>query len=239
MISVENLTKRYGIESVLTEVSLDLCPHEILAVVGPSGCSKTTLLRLIAGLEDPDAGRISIDGVEVSSVAESVAPHRRKLSLVFQDLALWPHMTAKQHLEFILKRDSLSRSDMASEIDRLLKSVNLNGHSRRYPHQLSGGERQRLAIVRAIASKPSYLLMDEPFSNIDSILKEELQELVLMLSNTLRIGIFYVTHQIEDVHVLADRIAIMNRGRLEQIGAKYEVLSAPENGFVRRLLRLS
>ena len=236
MLTIDNITKRYGNIGVLKGLSIEITPGEILAVVGPSGSGKTTLLRLVAGFESPDDGVVLIDGVEVSTPRRMVMPNKRGLSMVFQDLALWPHMTVKEHIEFVLKKGKLSRNVFNSMIDKILKDVNLNGYNSRYPHELSGGERQRLAIARAIASKPTYLLMDEPFSNLDSILKEELQDLIIKLKNNFQMGIVYVTHIIDEALVIADRIAIINKGILEQIDYKEKVLNNPKNEFVRRLM---
>jgi len=238
MLEIENLSKRYGNISVLNDLTISVSLNEILTIVGPSGCGKTTLLRLIAGLERPDKGRILIEDREVSTPTKVIEPHKRKLSMIFQDLALWPHMTVREHIEFVLKKEKLSRERSESSIDKILIDVNLNGYKRRYPHELSGGEKQRLAIARALASRPTYLLMDEPFSNLDTILKEELQGLVIRLKKDFQMGIIYVTHNIEEAVILADRIAIMNKGRFEQIGKKDEVLNNPANEFVRRLLRI-
>ncbi len=236
MIRVENLKKNYGKEEALQGVTLELSSSEILAVIGPSGCGKTTLLRLVAGLENPDEGSVVIGGVEVSTSTQMVAPHKRGLSMIFQDLALWPHMTVKQHIQFVLSEDKLSRDAVEPETHRCLEEVSLNGYDHRYPHELSGGEKQRLAIARALASRPTYLLMDEPFSNLDSILKEELQSLIVGLKKHMNMGVFYVTHIMEEALVIADRIAIMNEGRVEQIDSKENVLSHPKNEFVRRFL---
>lgn len=238
MIIMDNLIKKYGKVDALKGLTLELNLHEILAIVGPSGCGKTTLLRIVAGLESPDEGRVLINGIEVSAPAHMVAPHKRGLSLIFQDLALWPHMTVGEHIEFVLKKDRLSVDVIKSKAHGILKDVNLHGYYNRYPHELSGGEKQRLAIARAFALKPAYLLMDEPFSNLDIILKEELQELVMRLKNTHQMSIMYVTHNIEEAFVLADRIAIMNTGVLEQINSKEGILKNPKNAFVRRLLMI-
>ena len=236
MIRIENLRKTYGEVEALQEITLELSSSEILAVVGPSGCGKTTLLRVIAGFESPDEGTVLIDGVEVSTPGHMVAPYNRGLSMIFQDLALWPHMTVSEHIEFVRRKDRPSKKVLRSETQGILQDVNLNDHHRRYPHELSGGEKQRLAIARALASKPSYLLMDEPFSSLDSILKKELQSLIIGLKNGPQIGIVYVTHNMEEALILADRIAIMNTGRLEQIGGKKTICDHPKNEFVRRFL---
>lgn len=205
-------------------------------MVGPSGCGKTTLLRVIAGLERPDAGKVTIDDIEASTPGSILAPNRRGVSMVFQDLALWPHMTVAGHLEFVLKEGSISRKVLKAESRRYRKAVHLNGHSKRYPHELSGGEKQRLAIARALASKPAYLLMDEPFSSLDPLLKQDLQALVTELKIETGVGIIYVTHNMEETISLADRIAVMKKGRLEQIGPAEEVLYSPRNQFVSRLM---
>lgn len=222
----------------MNDVSFHLASGEVLAILGPSGSGKTTLLRLIAGFERPDMGAVFIEDVEASSPTKMIEPSKRKLSMIFQDLALWPHMTVRQHIEFVLKKDKLPKNVLNSEITTILNHVSLNGHNGRYPHQLSGGEKQRLAIARALASHAKYLLMDEPFSNLDSILKEELQDLVIELKNSLQMGIIYVTHNIEEALVLADTIAVMNKGKLEQIDGKDKVLDNPKNEFVCRILRI-
>ena len=238
MITVDSLRKKYGDAVALAGATLELSLGEVLAVVGPSGCGKTTLLRIIAGLEFPDEGSVFIDEVAVSSSSHKIPPNERKLSLIFQDLALWPHMSVKEHIEFVLRKESIARSEILSATQQILSKVEMNGLQKRYPHQLSGGERQRLAIARALASNPVYLLMDEPFSNIDPLLREELQELVLQLRDQLQMGIVYVTHNVDEAIILADRIAIMYQGRFLQIGTKEEVSNNPRDDFVRRLLKI-
>jgi iron(III) transport system ATP-binding protein len=238
MLKIDNLSKKHGKVEALKGLTLELSLNEILAIVGPSGCGKTTLLRIVAGLESPDKGRVLIDGIEVSTPSNLVAPSKRGLSMIFQDLALWPHMTVREHIEFVLNKDKLSGDVIRPSTDKILRDVNLNGYDNRYPHELSGGEKQRLAIARALVTKPKYLLMDEPFSNLDAILKEEMQELVMRLKNTLQMSIMYVTHNIEEAFVLADRIAIMNTRGLEQIDSKEGILKNPKNAFVRRLLMI-
>ncbi|RKX66862.1 MAG: hypothetical protein DRP41_01515 [Thermodesulfobacteriota bacterium] len=237
MLRTENLTKRYSRLEAVKDVTLHIFRGEILTVLGPSGCGKTTLLRMIAGLERPDEGRVLIDGIEVSSPNKMVPPFKRKLSMIFQDLALWPHMTVKGNIKFVMEKN-LTKDILREEIHEILEKVNLIGFNNRYPHQLSGGEKQRLAIARALASRPAYLLMDEPFSNLDLLLKEELQNVVIKLKKDSQIGIIYVTHNIDEALILANRIAIMNKGRIEQMGTKDELLSNPKNEFVKRFLRV-
>jgi ABC-type Fe3+/spermidine/putrescine transport system ATPase subunit len=212
MIVVENVQKKYGKLKVLAGVTLDLFPQEILALMGPSGSGKTTLLRVVAGFEKPDGGRVCIDGVEVSNSSTMAPPYKRKLSMVFQDLALWPHMTVGEHLEFVIQKNGTTKSAIKEEIGRILQNVCLEDFQGRYPHQLSGGEKQRLAIGRALASSPSYLLMDEPFSQLDERLREELQQLLLSLSQQAGIGTIYVTHNTREAYAVARRVALMNQG---------------------------
>jgi ABC-type sugar transport system ATPase subunit len=238
MVEVINVTKKYRALDALKGVSLTVPKKEILAVLGPSGCGKTTLLRLVAGFEKPDEGRILIEGDEVSTPIYAVAPSKRRLSMIFQDLALWPHMTVREHIAFVMNKESKSRKVILSNLDGILKHVNLNGYCDRYPHQLSGGEKQRLAIARALGSNPTYLLMDEPFSNLDSILKEELLGVVLDLKVNHQMGVIYVTHNVDEALILADKIAVIRQGRLEQVGRKDDILSDPKNEFVRRLLKI-
>jgi len=181
---------------------------------------------------------VLIDGVEVSSPVRVLAPSKRRLSMIFQDLALWPHMTVREHIEFVMNKKNKSKDVILSNVDRILKDVDLNGYRDRYPHQLSGGEKQRLAIARALASNPTYLLMDEPFANLDSILREELQGTVLDLKVNHQMGVIYVTHNVDEALTLADKMAVMRQGRLEQMGSKDSVFGDPKNEFVRRLLKI-
>jgi len=238
MLFIDNLTKSFGETEALKGVTLGLSLNEIVALLGPSGCGKTTLLRIVAGFEMPDRGKVVIDGSEASSSTKSIAPSMRGLSLVFQDLALWPHMTVRKHIEFVISRNNRSGSDVKAYIDSILKSVNLTGYDKRYPHELSGGEKQRLAIARSLAPMPKYLLMDEPFSNLDPLLKEELQGLAIKLKIMHGMGIIYVTHNIDEAFMIADRIAVMNKGVIAQVDSKEEIINNPKNEFVRRFLRL-
>jgi ABC-type Fe3+/spermidine/putrescine transport system ATPase subunit len=238
MIVIENVQKKYGKVKVLAGVTFELFPQEILALIGPSGSGKTTLLRVIAGFEKPDGGRVCIDGVEVSGPSTMVPPHKRKLSMVFQDLALWPHMTVGEHLEFVIRKDGMTKSSVKEEIGRILQNVCLADFQGRYPHQLSGGEKQRLAIGRALASSPLYLLMDEPFSHLDQRLKEELQQLLLNLSQQAKIGTIYVTHNTHEALTVAKRVALMNHGLPIRIDDTEDLLKQEANGFIQSTTRI-
>jgi len=229
---------RFYQKSALNGVNLKVYQNEILALIGPSGCGKTTLLRLVAGLETPDEGKISIDNVTASTPTHIIQPNKRNLSMIFQDLALWPHMTIEEHIRFVLKIKSFSKKELAAKISQILGNVNLEGYNKHFPHQLSGGEQQRLAIARGTALNPGYLLMDEPFSNLDPILKEEIEGFIIRLKKRLQIGIIYVTHNIEEVNRLADRIIIMDKGKLIQIDTKDNIFKNPKNDFVQKFLNL-
>ena len=214
MIRAIDLTKRFGGVTALDRLEFAVDPGRITVMLGPSGCGKTTILRLIAGLERPDEGEIEIDGRRVSDPARQVAPRRRDLGMIFQDLALWPHMRALENVAFGLKGDALERGGIEAQAHKALARVAIEHLADRYPHQLSGGERQRLAIARALAPGRRYLLMDEPFSNLDPVLKEDMIVLVRELRESLGTTILYVTHNLDEALALADRILLMNEGRM-------------------------
>lgn len=214
MIETRSLSKQFSGVKALDDVGLSVQPGETVVVLGPSGCGKTTLLRLIAGLDEADTGEIRINGRDMRPAAARLAPRQRRVSMIFQDLALWPHMRVLQNVTFGLASGWLRRH---RDIDRALTAlgwVNLDDHRHRYPHELSGGERQRLAIARALAPGHPYLLMDEPFSNLDPLLKEEMIALLRRLRETLGTTVLYVTHNLDEALALADRILMMKAGRI-------------------------
>ena len=214
MIGVSGVSKRFGTVWALDGVSLALERSETVVVLGPSGCGKTTLLRLIAGLDGPDVGTIHIEGTRVSSPGQLVTPHRRRLSMIFQDLALWPHLSVFGNVGFGLQGNGQSRNAIRATVEALLRQVSLVEHRARHPHQLSGGERQRLAIARALAGSPRYLLMDEPFSSLDPLLKRQMVALVKEFRASLGLGVLYVTHNLDEALALGDRILLMSGGRV-------------------------
>ncbi len=238
MIVVKNITKYFNKKLAVDHISLKVRSNETFALIGPSGCGKTTFLRLVAGLERPDDGHILIDSVKASSSSHMMPPNKRKVSMIFQDLALWPHMSVEAHIRFVLKKDTLPKDQYMEKTNLILRDVSLNGYNKRYPHQLSGGEKQRLAIARSIASDPHYLLMDEPFSNLDPILKGELENFIINIADRLKLGIIYVTHNIEEVFRLVDKVAVMKNGKLIQVDTKDNIFRSPKNTFVRTLLKL-
>lgn len=211
MVRLNAVTKRYGGKAAVRDMSLEVSHGEYVALVGPSGSGKTTLLRLIAGLEQPDAGEIWLGGRLASSPVQLVVPHRRGIGLVFQSLALWPHLTVEEHVAFVLK-PSFRRQDLPAAIDGLLDSVKLRGKRGSYPGQMSGGEQQRLALVRAIATSPELLLLDEPMSSLDRQARRELALEIKSLREQAGFTVIHVTHDWRDVRGLADRVIELDQG---------------------------
>jgi ABC-type sugar transport system ATPase subunit len=218
-LSLSNVTKRFGAHQALAGVSLEVVAGEGVVIVGPSGCGKTTMLRLIAGLEVPDGGEIWMAGRQVSAPHRSIAPpHERGIGFVFQDLALWPHLTAREHLNFVLESAKTSRASRAPRVHEVLTLVQIPQLSNRYPHELSGGEQQRVALARALVGEPRVLLLDEPRSSLDPELRAVLRGELSSLRRALRLTMVYVTHDLEDATVLADRLIEMRAGRIVSIG---------------------
>ena len=215
-IHIKNVTKSYGAYPAVTGLDLAVDQGQTLALLGPSGCGKTTSLRLVAGLEAPETGEIWLSGQCVSTAEKILAPHQRHLAMVFQDLALWPHMTLAQHIGFALPAECRGKKARESAIDSVLHLVRLTDAAR-YPRQLSGGEQQRLALARALAAEPKILLLDEPFSNLDPDLKRKLLAELRTVTKKLAITTLYVTHQREEALQLADTIALMDKGKIHTI----------------------
>ncbi len=213
VIRLNNVAKRYGYTVAVDSVSLQVKHGEILALLGPSGCGKTSTLRLIAGLEKPDWGEIWLRDNLMSTSRKVVPSYKRQIGMVFQDLALWPHMTAAQHIKFALLSRNRKKSARQAAVCEILSMVRMDKIDS-FPHQLSGGERQRLAIGRALASEPQILIMDEPFSSLDRELKEGLFKELKKIINRLKITTIYVTHQYDEALCLADRIAVMANGKI-------------------------
>jgi len=212
-IALNDVTKRFGSHLALKRVSLQVSAGEAVVILGPSGCGKTTLLRVIAGLDVPDSGDVWLDGANVSRPGHAfLPPHRRQLGFVFQDLALWPHLTVQQNLEFVLGTTEPSRVERHRQVHDALTLVRIDRLAARYPHQLSGGEQQRAALARAIVGRPRVLLLDEPLSSLDAELRAALRIELLHLQGALTLTSVYVTHDREDAAVLADRIVEMRAG---------------------------
>jgi iron(III) transport system ATP-binding protein len=217
LLSLRHVSKRFGAHEALHLVSLDVRSGDAVAVFGPSGCGKTTLLRLIAGLEQPDSGEIWLDGTRAASVDGNVlAPNERRIGFVFQDLALWPHLTVEQQLDFVLGSLKVARAQRRSRMRDALRMFRIDSLASRHPHELSGGEQQRVALARALVGSPRLLLLDEPFSSLDPELRISLRGELASLQQQLRVTMIYVTHEIDDATALATRIITMRAGTIER-----------------------
>ena len=227
-IRVEHLTKRYSDLVVLNDISFDVAEGEFLALLGPSGCGKTTLLRSIAGFVEISEGDILIDGRSM----KRLPPNRRPVNTVFQNYALFPHLTVAQNVAFGPRRTGASARDAAVIVDECLATVGMGAYAARFPAQLSGGQQQRVALARAIANKPKVLLLDEPLGALDLKLRKQMQIELKALQQRLGITFIFVTHDQEEALVMADRIAVMDSGRIAQIGAGREIYHAPAERYV-------
>jgi len=209
------VTKRYGGRAIVDHASLFVAEGEAVALLGPSGCGKTTTLRLIAGLEKPDDGEIRIGGECVAAGGRNlVPPHKRGIGFVFQDLALWPHLTAEGNLDFVLASAGMKRRERRGRVADTLRMMRAEGFARRYPSQLSGGEQQRVAVARALIARPRLLLLDEPMSNLDTSLRGQLLEELRLLQNHLSVTTVYVTHDRAEADTLAARVIRMEANRI-------------------------
>jgi iron(III) transport system ATP-binding protein len=224
-LSFESVTHLYGDVEAVRDVSLELAPGEIVCLLGPSGCGKTTLLRIAAGVERPQTGRILLNGREIAGPGTFVPPERRNVGLMFQDFALFPHLTILDNVMFGLR--NLERADALSEAQAALRRVGMSSYEKSYPHVLSGGEQQRVALARAIVPRPAVMLMDEPFSGLDQRLREVVREETLAILRETRASCLMVTHDPAEAMWMADRIAVMHQGRLIQSGTPAEVYSTP------------
>ncbi len=232
-LEIKQLTKRFDKKEVLRGVSFCVKKGHLLALLGPSGCGKTTTLRMIAGLETPDDGEIWIEGAIASQGSKvMVSQKQRHIGMVFQDLALWPHITVYGNIEFGLKTAGLAKAERREKIEAVLKKINMERYAKEYPGKLSGGQQQLIAIARAIVTEPKLLLMDEPLSNIDVKLREDIRQEMKRIQQETQITTVYVTHDQEDAFLLADQVVVMNEGRVEQIGSPEEIYSIPKSLFV-------
>jgi iron(III) transport system ATP-binding protein len=223
-LEVNGLTRRFGGTSVVDGVDLTVAAGQVTCLLGPSGCGKSTTLRMIAGVEQPDAGAVRIDGRTVCDAAGSLPPEARSVGLMFQDFALFPHLTVAGNVAFGLRGD---RAAARARVGELLERVNLQGFGPKYPHELSGGEQQRVALARALAPRPRVMLMDEPFSGLDNRLRDGIRDTTLDLLKETGTAVLLVTHEPEEAMRMADEIALMRDGRIVQRGAPYNVYNAP------------
>ncbi len=227
-IAVENLTKRFGTLAVVSGVRLSVEDGEMFTLLGPSGCGKTTLLRLVAGFYTPDEGEIRFG----DRVVNAVPPHERGIGMVFQNYALWPHMTVFENVSYGLKLRKITSSEIAERVRAVLDKVKLSGLGDRYPGQLSGGQQQRVALARALVLNPQILLLDEPLSNLDAKIRVQVRAEIRKLQKELGITTIYVTHDQEEALTLSDRIAVFNQGKVLQIGPPKALYERPANRFV-------
>jgi putative spermidine/putrescine transport system ATP-binding protein len=227
-LEIENLRKSFGANQVVENFNLAVARGEFVSFLGPSGCGKTTTLRMVAGFETPTSGSIKIDGQEVTHLR----PNQRKVGMVFQSYALFPNMTVAQNVAFGLKVANRPQAEIATRVDEMLNLIKLPKLGGRYPFQLSGGQQQRVALARALAIKPQVLLLDEPLSALDAKIRVSLREEIRAVQRQLGITTIYVTHDQEEALSMSDRIVVMNEGRVEQIGAPFEIYNQPRTRFV-------
>jgi iron(III) transport system ATP-binding protein len=235
-VELRNLTKRYGDLAVVDDVSLTIEHGRLVCLLGPSGCGKTTTLRLIAGFVEPSAGEIRVGDQVVSSPARTVPPERRNMSMIFQSYALWPHMTVAQNVAYGLELRKLDRAVIKQKVAQILATTQLGALADRYPGELSGGQQQRVALARALIVEPETLLLDEPLSNLDANLREEMRFEVRRLHDEYRYTTVYVTHDQSEAMTTADIIAVMNLGKIEQAGSPEEIYDRPRSEFVARFI---
>ena len=227
-IHVQDVVKRYGDNTVIPKLSVDIKNGEFFTLLGPSGCGKTTLLRMIAGFNSIEAGTISFD----DEIINDLPPHQRNIGMVFQSYAIFPHMTARENIEYGLKFRTLSTAERAARVEEILKTVHIEAYQDRLPEKLSGGQQQRIALARAIVIHPNVLLMDEPLSNLDAKLRVEMREAIRDIQNKVGITTVYVTHDQEEALSVSDRIAVMKEGVIQQIDIPQVIYARPVNTFV-------
>lgn len=231
-LALIGLGKSFGPVAAVSDVSLALKPGEFVSLLGPSGCGKTTTLRMIAGFMKPTAGRIEVNGKIVSSPTHVVAPEHRGMSMIFQSYAIWPNMTVGENVAFGLRLRKISNGEINERLNRILDVVQLRQLKDRYPAELSGGQQQRVALARAIVIEPDVLLLDEPLSNLDANLREEMRGEIRRLHDQFQITTVYVTHDQSEAMVTSDRIVVMNQGKIEQVDDPVSLYRAPKTRFV-------
>ena len=235
-LELRRLSKRFGDTAVVDAVELQVQTGEVLCLLGPSGCGKTTTLRLIAGFLTPDGGEILLDGGRLSAPGAVVPPEKRRMSMLFQSFAVWPHLTVFDNVAYGLRVKRYAKPEIAGKARAALSLVHLHGLEGRYPGELSGGQQQRVALARALVVNPQVLLLDEPLSNLDATLREEMRFEIRRLHQELGHTTVYVTHDLGEAMVTADRVAIMDRGKLVQAGTPEEIYAHPRTEFVARFI---
>ena len=238
-VDLRGLTKRFGSLAVVDNVSLRIDHGQLICLLGPSGCGKTTTLRLIAGFLEPSDGEIHVGDRLVSSKAQTLPPERRKMSMIFQSYALWPHMTVAENIVYGLRLRKIDRDTIAKKLKAILETTKLEVLAQRYPGELSGGQQQRVALARALIVEPETLLLDEPLSNLDANLREEMRFEIRRLHDEYRYTTVYVTHDQSEAMTTADLIAVMNGGKIDQLGTPENIYDRPQSEFVARFIGAS
>ncbi|MGE0338296.1 MAG: ABC transporter ATP-binding protein [Xanthobacteraceae bacterium] len=228
LIRFQNVVKRYGDVVAIDGVSLDIYEREFFALLGPSGCGKTTLMRMLAGFEEASEGKVMLAENDLAGVQ----PYRRPVNMMFQSYALFPHMTVADNVAFGLKQEGMAKTEIAARVEEMLKLVNLRGFEKRKPHQLSGGQRQRVALARSLAKRPKVLLLDEPMAALDKKLREQTQFELMDLQQRIGTTFIIVTHDQEEAMTVADRIAVMDHGKLVQVATPAEIYEQPNSRYV-------
>ena len=229
---IENLTKKFGKNEGVENINLSVKEHELLTLLGPSGCGKTTILRAIGGFNQIDSGRILLDGKEI----QNLQPEKRPTGMVFQSYNLWPHMTVYENMAFGMQIRKCPKEQIKKEIKKMLELVRMEGSEKKYPSQLSGGQQQRIAIARALVLKPSLLLLDEPFSALDAKIRGQMREELKRIQREAGLTVIFVTHDQEEAMAISDRIAVMRRGYMEQVGKPEEIYDHPKTRFVAEFI---
>ncbi|MEH6726616.1 MAG: ABC transporter ATP-binding protein [Hyphomicrobiales bacterium] len=227
-IAFQNVTKRFGDFTAVDNLSLDIYEREFFALLGPSGCGKTTMMRMLAGFDAPTSGSVSLDGTDLTGTP----PYRRPVNMMFQSYALFPHMSVEQNIAFGLKQEHIASAEVKARVEEMLSLVKLEAFARRKPHQLSGGQRQRVALARSLAKRPKVLLLDEPLGALDKKLREETQFELMDLQERLGTTFMIVTHDQEEAMTVANRIAVMDKGRIVQIATPAEIYEQPSSRYI-------
>ncbi len=238
-LELTRLTKRYGAVVSVDSIDLSVRHGELICLLGPSGCGKTTTLRMIAGFLEPDGGEIRVGGVTISAPGSVVPPERRKMGMIFQSYAVWPHMTVRQNVAYGLKLRKAPARERDERLASVMRATKLADLAESYPGELSGGQQQRVALARALAANPDILLLDEPLSNLDANLRAEMRLEIRRLHDQFHDTSIYVTHDQEEAMTMADRIVVMNAGRIEQIGTPQDLYDRPRSRFVARFIGAS
>ena len=228
LVRFEHVSKRFGALTAVDDVTLDIAQGEFFALLGPSGCGKTTLLRILAGFEIPNAGRLLLEGTDIAAMP----PHRRPINMMFQNYALFPHLNVEKNVGFGLRQEKIARSEIAARVDEMLAMLRLSGYGKRRIDQLSGGQKQRVALARALIKRPRVLLLDEPLAALDKKLRAETQFELKEVQRKLGVTFIIVTHDQDEAMTLADRIAVMNAGKLAQVASPAEIYEQPRSRWV-------